>query len=251
LNSNSASETTAPADKDFLPGPVFLLGAPGVGKGTQAQLLVSQYGIPQISTGDLLRANIANGTELGLKARVLMDQGQLVDDETVNEMVKHRLQQPDVSRGFVLDGYPRTQQQSGYIETLLGLRPDMTPSESQLAIHLPPVAININVDEAELLRRITGRRSCTVCKHIYNIYSNPPNVEGICNFDGSPLQQRSDDTGPVFHERMNEYRAKTAHVVDYFRHPTKNHLFRTVDGSNSVQQVNEDILAALRDLRRN
>jgi adenylate kinase len=245
-----ASHTTAPADTQFLPGPVFLLGAPGVGKGTQAQLLVSQFGIPQISTGDLLRANIANGTELGRKAKVLMDQGQLVDDQTVNEMVAQRLQQPDVTRGFVLDGYPRTQQQSNYIETLLGLRPDMTPAESQLAIHLPPVAININVDEAELLRRITGRRTCTLCKHIYNIYSNPPKAEGICDFDGSPLQQRSDDTAPVFRERMSEYHAKTAHVVDYFKHPTKAHLFRNVEGNNSVEQVNTDIIAALRDLRQ-
>jgi adenylate kinase len=249
LTTASPSHPTAPADTTFLPGPVFLLGAPGVGKGTQAKLLVSEYGIPQISTGDLLRANITNGTELGLKAKVLMDQGQLVDDGTVNEMVKNRLQQPDVARGFVLDGYPRTQQQSGYIETLLGLRPDMTGAESQLAIHLPPVAINIHVDEAELLRRITGRRSCTLCQHIYNIYSNPPKAEGICDFDASPLQQRSDDTEHVFHERMNEYRAKTSHVVDYFQHPTKNHLFRTIEGNNSVEQVHADIVAALRSLR--
>jgi len=241
---------TASADNEFLPGPVFLLGAPGVGKGTQAQLLVSRYGIPQISTGDLLRANISKGTELGMKAKVLMDQGQLVDDQTVNEMVAHRLQQPDVTRGFVLDGYPRTEQQSGYIETLLGLKPEMTAPESALAIHLPPVAINIHVDETELLRRITGRRTCTACKHIYNIYSNPPKVEGICDFDGAPLEQRTDDTEPVFHQRMNEYHAKTSHVVDYFRHPTKAHLFRTVEGSNPVEQVNADIVAALRSLRQ-
>jgi adenylate kinase len=250
LTQDSASHATAPADTEFLPGPVFLLGAPGVGKGTQAQILVSNFGIPQISTGDLLRGNIANGTELGRKAKILMDQGQLVDDETVNEMVAHRLQQPDVSRGFVLDGYPRTQQQSNYIETLLGPKPEMSASESALAIHLPPVAINIHVDEAELLRRITGRRTCTVCKHIYNIYSNPPKAEGICDFDGAPLEQRSDDTEPVFRERMNEYHAKTSHVVDYFRHPTKAHLFRTVEGSNPVKQVNADIQAALRSLRQ-
>jgi adenylate kinase len=249
LTPDSASHTTAPADTDFLPGPIFLLGAPGVGKGTQAKLLVSEFGIPQISTGDLLRANISNGTELGIKAKVLMDQGQLVDDETVNEMVANRLQQPDVSRGFVLDGYPRTEQQSGYIETLLGRNAEMTGSESARATHLPPIAINIHVDEGELLRRITGRRSCSRCKHIYNIYSNPPKVEGVCDFDGSALQQRSDDTEPVFRERMNEYRAKTVHVVDYFRHPTKKHLFRTIDGSNSVEQVNADLVAALCSLR--
>ncbi len=210
---------------------------------------MAQYGIPQISTGDLLRANIANGTRLGLEAKHLMDQGQLVDDEIVNEMVAGRLTEPDVNRGFILDGYPRTKQQSGYIETLLGRNTYQTAPDAA-AIGLPPVAINIDVDETELLRRITGRRSCPTCKHIYNIYSNPPKLEGICDFDGCVLEQRSDDTGPVFRERMSEYRAKTAHVVDYFQHPTKNHLFRTVDGSNSVEQVNADILAALRDLRQ-
>jgi adenylate kinase len=211
---------------------------------------MAEYGIPQIYPGDLLRANIANGTKLGLEAKELMDQGQLVDDDIVNEMVANRLTEPDVARGFILDGYPRTSQQAGYIETLLGHNKHLARPESQRAIHPPPVAININVDETELLHRITGRRSCAVCKHIYNIYSNPPKVEGVCDFDGTVLQQRSDDTEPVFRERMNEYRAKTAHVLEYFSHPTKEHFFRTVDGSNPVEQVNADIIDALRDLRQ-
>jgi adenylate kinase len=244
-----ASHPTVPAETTFLPGPVLLLGAPGVGKGTQAKLLMAKYGIPQISTGDLLRANIANGTKLGMEAKELMDQGQLVDDDIVNEMVASRLAEPDVARGFILDGYPRTSQQAGYIETLLGLNKHLAEG-SQPVLHLPPVAVNINVDETELLRRITGRRSCGICKHIYNIYSNPPKVEGVCDFDGTVLQQRSDDTEPVFRERMNEYRAKTAHVVEYFSHPAKEHFFRTVDGSNSVERVNAEIMDALRDLRQ-
>src|SRR5580698_3458914 len=117
LTTSAAHTEPAPADESFLPGPVLLLGAPGVGKGTQAKLLMAKYGIPQISTGDLLRANIANGTKLGLEAKELMDQGQLVDDDIVNEMVANRLTDPDVARGFILDGYPRTSQQAGYIET--------------------------------------------------------------------------------------------------------------------------------------
>src|ERR1700757_2759895 len=109
---------TAPADKDFLPGPILLLGAPGVGKGTQAKALMAAYGIPQISTGDILRSNIAQGTELGKKARSLMDEGKLVDDDSVNGMVAARLAEPDVNRGFILDGYPRTREQAAFIENL-------------------------------------------------------------------------------------------------------------------------------------
>ena len=119
LTNNSASHSTAPAGNDFLPGPVLLLGAPGVGKGTQAQLLVTKYGIPQISTGDLLRGNIARGTELGLKAKEIMSAGLLVDDETVNQMVLHRLQEKDTHRGYILDGYPRTLDQAKFLDLSL------------------------------------------------------------------------------------------------------------------------------------
>jgi adenylate kinase len=236
--------TIAPAESDFLPGPVVLLGAPGVGKGTQAKLLMSEFGIPQISTGDLLRANIAQGTELGKKAKSLMDQGQLVDDETVNKMVADRLDtttHQDVVHGFILDGYPRTAAQSAYIEDLL--------SSSAAAAHqdLPLIAIDINVDETELLHRITGRRSCPTCNHIYNIYSHPPKAEGVCDYDGSPLQQRSDDTEAAFGERMKEYRAKTEEVIRYFSQKAEH--FETVNGDQPVEKVSADILAALHRLR--
>jgi adenylate kinase len=236
------AHNTAPTEKDFLPGPIILLGAPGVGKGTQAKLMTSAYGIPQISTGDILRANISSNTELGRAAKVLMDQGQLVDDEIVNKMVAARLQEPDVTRGFILDGYPRTREQAGYVETLLGLNAVL-----EHGIRLPLVAINIHVEESELLRRITGRRTCSACRHIYNIYSHPPRQEGICDFDGSALQQRSDDTESAFEARMNEYRAKTEPVVFYFR--DKKELFRSIDGNQPIQQVNEVIIEALHQLR--
>jgi adenylate kinase len=247
LTTTNVSELErAQAEKNFLPGPIVLLGAPGVGKGTQAKLLMSEFQIPQISTGDILRANIANGTPLGKVAKSLLDQGQLVDDDKVNEMVALRLQEPDTTRGFILDGYPRTAVQSGYVETLLGASAHHAGSNQ--AVSLPLVAIKIDVDETELLRRITGRRTCPVCKHIYNIYSQPPKQEGICDTDGSPLQQRSDDTEEVFQERMNEYRAKTAEVVRYFRGKAEH--FQTVDGNQSIEQVHEEIVAALHRLRQ-
>jgi len=233
----------AQAEKNFLPGPILLLGAPGVGKGTQAKALMAAYGIPQISTGDILRANIAQGTELGKKAKSLMDQGQLVDDDIVNGMVATRLTQPDVNRGFILDGYPRTKQQAAFIESLLA---SGNHTHSSTA-NLPIVAVNIVVDEAELLRRITGRRSCLTCKHIYNIYSNPPKHPGICDFDGSVLEQRSDDTEAAFHERMKEYQAKTKEVIQYFSQKTGQ--FETVKGDQSVDHVTLAIEAALQRLR--
>jgi adenylate kinase len=229
------------SDSSFLPGPIVLLGAPGVGKGTQAKLLMARFGIPQISTGDILRAHIAQGTQLGVRARALMDQGQLVDDETVNSMVADRLNpatHADVGRGFILDGYPRTAAQSAFVEGLLANRARQAE---------PLIAVDIFVNEAELLRRITGRRSCPVCKHIYNIYSNPPTVPGICDLDGSPLQQRSDDTESAFEERMREYRAKTAEVIRYFRE--KADLFRSINGDQPVDSVNGDLIAALQSLR--
>ncbi len=246
--STMPDQNPAPAETEFLTGPIILLGAPGVGKGTQAKLLTTTYGIPQISTGDILRANISNDTELGRTAKVLMDQGQLVDDETVNKMVAARLQEPDVTRGFILDGYPRTREQAGYVETLLGLNTVLAGSRAEHGVRLPLVAINIHVEESELLRRITGRRTCSACRHIYNIYSHPPRQEGICDIDGSPLQQRSDDTEQAFEERMKEYRAKTEPVVFYFR--DKEELFRSIDGSESIQQVNGAIIDALHQLRQ-
>ncbi|MCL2660704.1 MAG: adenylate kinase [Acidobacteriaceae bacterium] len=234
-----ANETSAPAT-DFLPGPILLLGAPGVGKGTQAKLLMAQLGIPQISTGEILRANIAAKTPLGLAARALMDQGELVADEIVNKMVANRLQEPDAARGFILDGYPRTEAQAMFLESIL------CKSGSESCI--PLVAISIDVDESELLRRITGRRTCSgTGKHIYNIYSNPPKQVGVCDIDGSDLQQRSDDTEQVFHKRMDEYHAKTAAVVSYFSNHEES--FRSVDGDLPIEQVQQTILTTLRKLR--
>lgn len=245
-SSQTASPQTrpAPAEQPFLPGPVLLLGAPGVGKGTQAQALTAEFGIPQISTGEILRRNIADGTELGKKAKDLMDQGLFVDDEAVNDMVANRLHEPGVDRGFILDGYPRTLGQAGFIDALLEIH-KQTGVHAK-ALGLPLIAISIRVDEGELLRRITGRRICPECKRSYNIYAQPPAKEGICDFDGTALVQRPDDTEETFRERMVEYIAKTARVIEHYR---GRGCFAEVDGAKQVEEVTASIKESLYSLR--
>jgi adenylate kinase len=239
LTNTPVSRPTALAGNDFLPGPVLLLGAPGVGKGTQAQLLVTKYGIPQISTGDLLRGNIARGTELGLKAKEIMSAGLLVDDEIVNQMVLHRLQEKDTHRGYILDGYPRTLEQATFL--------DHTISDPIFLPRLPVIAISIVVSYDQLLQRITGRRICPACKSIYNLYSNPPKVAGVCDLDGSSLTQRGDDTEPVFVERMKTFDAQTAPVVAHYHDLGR---FEEANGDQSVEAVNAAIEQAIAKLRR-
>ena len=233
---DSVVHSPAPAETNFLPGPVLLLGAPGVGKGTQAKRLMAEFGIPQISTGDLLRENIARGTELGKAARSLMDQGQLVSDDLVNRMVAERLAQPDVTRGYILDGFPRTINQAEWVDREIA-------SKAQT---LPIVAISIVVSYDQLLHRITGRRISPVGR-IYNIYSNPPAVPGICDVDGSALVQRSDDSEAVFTERMKTFEAQTAPVIEHYR---KQGRFEEVNGDQAVEQVTVEITAALKRLRQ-
>jgi adenylate kinase len=240
---DSIQTQPAPAE-NFLPGPVLLLGAPGVGKGTQAQALLAEFGIPQISTGEILRKNIADGTELGMKAKELMDQGLFVDDETVNGMVAARLHEPGVERGFILDGYPRTLAQAGFIDALLEIH--KVSGVSHGTLHLPLLAVSIKVDEQELLRRITGRRICPTCKRSYNIYAQPPLKDGVCDVDGSELVQRPDDTEETFRERMVEYNAKTAHVIEHYR---GRGCFAEVDGEKPVAEVTASIVEALKSLR--
>ena len=228
--------TPAQADSNFLPGPVLLFGAPGVGKGTQAQILMAEFGIPQISTGDLLRDHRARHTDLGLLAESLMAQGQLVPDDLVNKMVAERLTQPDAVRGFILDGFPRTLPQATWLDTHLGHN----------AAAKPVIAVSIQVDYDELLHRITGRRTCPVCKSIYNVFSNPSRVEGVCDLEGAQLIQRSDDSEEVFVERMKTFDLQTAPVVEHYRTQGR---FQEVNGDQSVDQVTAAITSALRQLR--
>ncbi len=221
----------------IVPGPILLLGAPGVGKGTQAKELVQHWGIPQISTGDLLRANVSQGTPLGKTAKEIMHRGELVPDSLVNEMVAVRLQQPDTVRGYILDGFPRTLAQAHWLDGRLS-----TQTEA-----LPLVAVSIQVDYNQLLRRITGRRNCPVCQTIYNIYTKPPQRAGFCDVEGAALIQRADDTEKAFAERMRAYAAQTAPVIEHYRELGR---FVEVAGDGPIAAIAAGIVAAVERLRQ-
>jgi adenylate kinase len=223
--------------RETVPGPILLLGAPGAGKGTQAKELVKIWDIPQISTGDLLRANVAEGTELGRIAQELMDRGDLVPDSLVNEMVADRLKNPDTVSGFILDGFPRTLGQADWLDDRLAAQPNGQPV----------VAVSIQVDYNQLLRRITGRRICPVCQTIYNVYVKPPEMDGICDVEGAALVQRADDTEEAFAERMRVYAAQTAPVVEHYRGLGR---FVEVDGDRPIDVVATGIIAAVERLRK-
>ena len=224
--------------RNIAPGPVLLLGAPGVGKGTQAQLLVESLGVPQVSTGDLIRDNIARSTPMGVHFRDLVAAGLFVPDDVVNQMVKARLSQDDTERGYILDGYPRTLNQAQWLDAHLESR--------DIAAPVPVVAVSIEVRYDELLRRVTGRRMAPVSKRIYNIYTHPPRSPGVCDVDGEPLVQRPDDTEDVFAERMKVFSKLTAPVIEHYRSLGR---FEVVDGDQAVGQVTEGIVAALERLR--
>jgi adenylate kinase len=219
-----------------LPGPILLLGAPGVGKGTQAKELVKIWGIPQISTGDLLRANVAAGTSLGRVAKEIMGRGELVPDSLVDEMVAARLKQPDTAKGYILDGFPRTLGQANWLDGRL----------AQDSHGLPVIAVSIQVDYNQLLRRITGRRNCPVCQTIYNVFMNPTKRDGFCDVEGAALVQRADDTEEVFKERMRAYEALTAPVIDHYRALGR---FAEVDGDRAINVIAAGIVAAVEQLR--
>ena len=228
-------QSTSAQLSNFLPGPVLLLGAPGVGKGTQAQLLIRKFAIPQISTGDLLRDHRARHTEIGEQAEHLMSEGQLVPDDLVNDMVTDRLTDPDTSKGYVLDGYPRTLAQAAWLDRHL------TGSGS-----LPVIAISLAVGYDELLHRITGRRTCPVCNTIYNTFSNPPKAVNTCDREGAILIQRTDDSEEVFAARMKTFYAQTAPVVEHYRTQER---FEETDGARPVEEVAASIMTGLKRLR--
>jgi len=235
--SASVKESDRVTATQSVPGPILLLGAPGVGKGTQAKELVKQWGIPQISTGDLLRANVAQGTSLGKAAREVMQRGELVPDSLVNEMVAARLLEPDTARGYILDGFPRTLPQATWLDGRLAARTE----------GLPVVAVSLHVDYNQLLRRITGRRNCPVCQTIYNIYSNPPQRAGFCDVEGAALVQRADDTEKVFAERMRAYQAQTAPVIDHYRELGR---FAEVAADGQIAAIAARIVVAVEQLRK-
>jgi adenylate kinase len=224
-------------DRKTFPGPILLLGAPGAGKGTQAKELVKMWGIPQISTGDLLRANVAQGTLFGRQAKEIIARGELVPDSMVNDMVAERLLDPDTENGYILDGFPRTLGQARWLDSRLAGQ----------AGALPVVAVSIQVNYNQLLRRITGRRICPVSQSIYNIYVNPPKIDGFCDIDGAALIQRDDDTEEVFRERMRSYAALTAPVVEHYREQGR---FAEVNGDRPIAEIAAGIVAAVERLRQ-
>ncbi len=236
----------------FQPGPVLLLGAPGVGKGTQAKRLMAEFGIPQISTGDLLREHRKNHTRLGVLADELMTQGKLVPDVLVNDMVADRLQQPDTRTGYILDGFPRTLHQAEWLDEYItcdvpgGEAQDQDEAKHGPEPKLPVIAIHLVVEQRVLLERITGRR-ISPTGNIYNIYTNPPKVEGICDLDGGVLTQRADDREDVFYERMRAFDELTEPVIAYYR--THGNRFAEVEGDRPLEEVTTILRSTLKRMR--
>jgi adenylate kinase len=201
-------------------GPIILLGPPGAGKGTQADRIRKAFAIPHISTGEILRANVAAKTRLGNLAKIYMERGDLVRDEQVSEMVAARLVEADCSRGFILDGFPRTVAQARWLDQFFSSKLFDKSSCSQVQ----PIVIDFQVEYNQLLRRLTGRRSCPTCGRIYNIYFQPPRVADFCDVDGSRLVTRKDDSEAVISERLKEYERQTLPLVEYYRQSGRLHV---------------------------
>jgi len=193
-------------------GPVVLLGPPGAGKGTQAKRIAEHYGIPQISTGDILRDNIKRGTELGEQAKAVMARGELVSDDLVCDMVASRLRDADCECGFILDGFPRTARQAGWLDGFF----ESKIFDNSTGDKCLPIVVRIDVDYNQLVQRLTGRRTCLADGHIYNVYFQPPRVPDVCDVDGSKLVIRSDDREEVIRERLKAYDLQTRPVAEYY-----------------------------------
>ena len=206
---------------------LILLGAPGAGKGTQAELLVEKLGIVTISTGNMLREAIANGTELGKEAKTYMDGGLLVPDELILSIVAQRVNQPDCLGGFILDGVPRTLAQAEALDAK-GVKID----------HV----VSIEIDDSVIEGRMTGRRVCSKCGASYHIVANPPKAEGICDSCGGELQIRKDDAPETVRKRLDVYHASTEVLKEYYAAKGK---LRLVEGNQSIEGANSDILAAI------
>lgn len=219
---------------------IVLLGAPGSGKGTQSKLLVEKYKIPQISTGDLLRAAVSAGTELGRKAKAAMDAGQLVSDDVVLGMIQERLSKPDAKGGFILDGFPRNIPQAQALDALL----------ARMGQPLQ-LALLVDVDNEVLLKRLTGRRTCASCGQMYNVYFSAPKVGGKCDKCGGELQQRSDDNEATIRNRLQVYEGQTAPLVSYYKAQGKLRTVRGVGHINDIfKSVTDIVETQLRPLAR-
>ena len=209
---------------------IVLLGPPGAGKGTQAPVLAEHLGVPILASGDLLRAAAAAGTNLGREAERYMNRGQLVPDATIVSVFLDRLGQPDAQRGAVLDGFPRTRIQAQALDDALAGAGRRVAG-----------AIYIDLPTEDIVARMANRRICTAKGHVYNLLSNPPEVDGVCDIDGSPLGQRADDEESTVRARMAQQLPPLAEVVDHYQSAG---ILASVDGRNTIEEVTRDVLAA-------
>lgn len=208
---------------------IVMLGAPGAGKGTQAKMIAAKYGIPHISTGDIFRANIKNGTELGEKAKQYMDQGLLVPDELTLALIMDRFAQDDCANGYVLDGFPRTIAQAEALTASL--------KENSDALDM---AIDVDVPDENIIERMGGRRACVACGGTFHVLYNPPRVSGKCDLCGGELSIRKDDLPETVKRRLTVYHEQTQPLIDYY---TNEGILRTVDGTKDVNEVFAEITA--------
>lgn len=211
---------------------ILLMGPPGAGKGTQAAELVKAFDIPHISTGDMFRAAIKDGTDMGKQAKSYIDKGQLVPDAVTIGIVRDRLAQADCKKGFILDGFPRTVEQADALTGIL----------QELGLSLTRV-LNINVPAADLIERAVGRRICKKCGATYHTKFNPPKAEGICDECGGELFQRADDNAETMQNRLSVYEASTKPLIDYYK---KAGLYTEVDGRQAIDKVTADLIKVLK-----
>jgi len=223
-------------------GPIILLGPPGAGKGTQAKRISEHYGVPQISTGDILREQVQRGTPIGIEARDIMARGDLVPDELMYGMVAERLRQADCERGFILDGFPRTAAQAGWLDAFL----EHEFFDNMARSKCLPIVIRIDVDYNLILRRIAGRRSWPACGRIYNVYLQPPRVADTCDYDGSKLIARDDDREEVIRDRLERYDLQTRPVAEYYERKGR---LEAVNGEMPVERVTEEIIRLIQKSR--
>lgn len=210
---------------------IVLLGAPGAGKGTQAKKLIEKYGIPQISTGDLLRAAVAGGTPLGKEAKSYMDKGELVPDSVVLGMVEERLKQDDCKKGYILDGFPRNTAQAEALDKMLG------------SLNMPlTAAVSVDVPFEDLMKRLTGRRTCKSCGQMYNVYFSAPKKEGVCDKCSGELFQRDDDKEATIKKRLEVYTAQTEPLMGYYKNKG---ILKSVAGTGSIDEIFSKVCAIL------
>ena len=209
---------------------IVMVGAPGAGKGTQSRLLAEHFDYPQISTGEILRQMALADTPLGREIKELQASGSLVSDDVLAQLILKRTSEPDGRDGYILDGFPRTLKQAEVLESL---------AEQQ---GKDVVLVRVVVSHESLLQRLTGRRTCTKCGEIYNVYSRPPKVEGKCDIDGAPLSQRSDDNPDAVENRLNAYEESTAPLIDYYK--TSGRLVE-IDGERPVDEVYEKLISVI------